>query len=111
MPGSRPASRTLTTDEVRETLSRGPTALAADEEKVLRLRLGVPVRHDVLLERVGQENPETRERLLGIELELLRQLRERQRTAAAPEPQASAAPSNPRRDRIVAALRARKPSE
>lgn len=116
------STETTTRADVEASLEQGSTRLDAAEEKVLRMRHGVPAPRTLVLQRVGQENPDSRDKLLSLEMELLRQWRERQRTAApstaasrAPSPQAtaaaapvSAAPVNPRRDKIVAALRARK---
>lgn len=98
-------SGTVTTTDVREALARSTPTLAAEEEKALRMLHGVPVSRTTVLERVGQDHPASREKLLGIELELLRQWRERQ--AAKPEPrnEAKAAPASPRREKIVAALK------
>jgi len=108
------ATRTVTAAEVRETLARRTPDLEADAEKLLRMRYGAPAPRTLVLERVGQEHLDTRQKLLDIELELLRQARARQQASArvaAPAPQAprAAAPAaNPRRDKIVQALRARK---
>ncbi len=104
--------------EVAEALAR-PNRLTATEEKALRMTHGVSAPRTLVLERVGQNHPEARAKLLGIELELLRQFRARQSaqatvTTSAP-PAASitsvVAPANPKRDRIVAALKAKKPTK
>ncbi len=111
---------TVTTSDVREALKRPSPRLAPEQEKVLRMRHGAAAPRTLVLERVGQDHPDAREKLLGIELELLRQWRERQ--TARPEPRAQvavrveapvaarpAAPApNPRRDKIVQALRTKK---
>jgi hypothetical protein len=111
-------TRTLTRQQVRDALARGATRLPSDEEKALRMLHGGSAPRTLVLERVGQDHPDTREKLLGIELELLRQWRERQ-AAQKPEPrlQAAAAPrpaapvaANPKRERIVAALKTKKPA-
>jgi hypothetical protein len=130
----RASTGTVTRTELRETLSRATPRLAADEEKALRMLHGVSAPRTIVLERVGQDHPDTREKLLGIELELLRQWRERQSGTGRPDPRSqakSAAPAaketvvvvpakapakaaatvNPRRDRIVQALRSRKSSK
>jgi hypothetical protein len=108
---------TLTQSDVRDTLARPTPALAAEDEKVLRMRYGAPAPRTLVLERVGQDHPDAREKLLGIELELLRQWRERQaarpdpraQTTVAPPVAARVAPApNPRRDKIVQALRTKK---
>lgn len=112
--GAQQATRTVTAAEVREALARRTPELAADEEKVLRMRHGAPSPRTLVLERVGQDHADTRERLLGLEVEFLRQWRERQQLAAraAPAPQATtrtpAPAANPRRDKIVQALRTKK---
>jgi DNA-directed RNA polymerase sigma subunit (sigma70/sigma32) len=107
----RATSSTLTTTSLRQALSRAVPALEADAEKVLRMRHGAPGARSLVLEQVGQDHPETAERLLSIEVELLRQWRERQAAVAAkPAPVAArpVPPANPRRDRIVQALRMKK---
>jgi hypothetical protein len=74
---------------------------------------GLAAPKTLVLERVGQDNPETRARLLDIELELLRQSRARAAAMAprvAPAAVVEVAPANPKRDRIVAALKSRKPA-
>ncbi len=113
---SRAQSRTLSNAAVRRALARATPELAADEEKVLRMRSGAMVPRPVVLERVGQDHPDSREKLLSLELELLRQWRERQ-TQVRPDPHAqvavppvAAAQPNPRREGIVRALKAKKPS-
>lgn len=98
--------------ELVRGLADGASRLSASEDKVLRMVHGLPAPRTLVLERVGQDNPETRARLLDIELELLRQSRTR---AAAAQPRIPAAiievaPANPKRDRIVAALKSRKPA-
>lgn len=111
------ATGTLTRQKVREALARGATRLPADEEKALRMLHGGSAPRTLVLERVGQDHPDAREKLLGIELELLRQWRERQGSTK-PEPRSSAVPAapaaattpNPKRERIVAALKTKKPS-
>jgi hypothetical protein len=111
-PTAQQTTRTVTAAEVREALARRAPELAAEEEKVLRMRHGAPATRTLVLERVGQDHPDAREKLLGIEMELLRQWRERQ-SAARPAPAAAVArpavaAANPRRDKIVQALRTRK---
>jgi len=106
------AVRTVSKAEVAEGLAKGGGRLPAEEEKALRMMYGVPAPHTLVLERVGQEHPDSRERLLGLELELLRQWRERQ-AGSRPDPRSQAVPaaapaSNPGRARIVQALRSRK---
>lgn len=108
------STESLSSTDVAASLEQGATRLDAAEEKVLRMRHGVPAARTLVLQQVGQEHPEAREKLLSLELELMRQLRDRQRTAAPAaaaarvEPVVAAATVNPRRDKIVAALRARK---
>jgi hypothetical protein len=99
--------------EVRQALATGNARLSAAEEKALRMRYGAGSPGSLVLERVGQNHPEARERLLGIELELLRQAKARQAAASVkPAPVVAAvtaaAPANPKRDRIVEALRKKK---
>lgn len=122
--GTRAAPVTTTTTSpktlqaVRQGLSRSTPQLAADEDKVLRMRTGTTVPHTLVLERVGQDHPDSRQKLLGIELELLRQWRERNGGKPDPRAQAKAttvaaaapATANPKREKIVQALR-RKPSK
>ena len=114
--------------ELTQALAGGSARLAADQEKALRMLHGVAAPRTLVLERIGQNHPEAREKLLGIELELLRQARLRTATvaasaAAAPRagqaasqarppaaPAVSAAPANPKRARIVAALKSKKPT-
>ena len=74
----RASTTTLTTTSLRRALSRAVPSLEADTEKVLRMRHGAPGARSLVLEQVGQDHPETAERLLSIEVELLRQWRERQ---------------------------------
>lgn len=118
--GSRPSARstdatvtqavtgaTMTGAEVRQSLSGAAPRLEAVEEKALRMLHGAAAPRTLVLERVGQDHPDAREKLLSLELELLRQWRDRQR-GAAPSPAASTE-GNPRRARIIAALRSRKP--
>ena len=108
-PGTPQATRTVTETEVRESLNRHHAGLEPDEEKVLRMRHGAASR-SLTLTRVGQDNPDTREKLLSIELELLRQWKARQEPRPAPVLVRPAAPeANPRRDKIVSALRTKKP--
>lgn len=110
--GSQSSTTTVTSTEVKKALTRETTGLAADEEKALRMLHGVGGSHSLVLERVGQDNPNTRDALLSMEVELLRQMRERSATSTPrkqPAPRADAAP-NPRRDEIVKALKAKKPS-
>jgi DNA-directed RNA polymerase sigma subunit (sigma70/sigma32) len=115
-PTTPSASTAVTTEttqaEVRQALATGSARLSAAEEKALRMRFGAGAPGSLVLERVGQSNPEARERLLGIELELLRQAKARAAASAVqPKPVAVAAapaPANPRRDRIVEALRKKK---
>lgn len=116
----RPATQTVTKTALREALARATPDLGGDEEKVLRMLHGVSAPRTIVLERVGQDHPDAREKLLGIELELLRQWRERQaarpqpRSSARPAAKATAAPApaaptpNPRREKIVQALRTKK---
>jgi len=103
-------STTLSAAAVRQALARPAPSLEADAEKVLRMRHGAPGVRTLELERVGQDHPETAERLLSLEVELLRQWKERQAAAQAraAAPAREAAPANPRRDRIVQALRSQK---
>ena len=117
----------LSRAELTQALASGSARLAADQEKALRMLHGVAAPRTLVLERVGQNHPEAREKLLGIELELLRQSRSRAtaaattaptagltaghgRPATAPAPAAQAAPANPRRAKIVAALKSKKPT-
>lgn len=110
--GSQTGTTTVTSAEVKTVLTRDTTGLAADEEKALRMLHGVGGSHSLVLERVGQNNLDTRDALLSMEVELLRQLRARSATSA-PQKQTlsrtDVAP-NPRRDEIVKALKAKKPS-
>ena len=109
-PVSAETTRTVTRTAVRTALARATPQLEAAEEQLLRMEHGVSPAAAELLPRVGQDHAEAREKLLSIELELLRQFKERQVAARAAAqtvvtsatPQA-AAPS-PRRDRIVQAL-------
>jgi DNA-directed RNA polymerase sigma subunit (sigma70/sigma32) len=102
--------------EVAQALAKGKANLSTIEEKALRMRHGVGAPRTLVLERVGQDHPDAREKLLGIELELLRQWKQRQTTTQRPEPRSVATPgpvasalvSNPKRDRIVAALKKKK---
>jgi hypothetical protein len=108
------ASQTaLTAAELTKALSGGAQRLPASEEKALRMLHGVGAPRTLVLERVGQDHPEARARLLDIELELLRQSRARA-AAAAPvtrtQAKAPTAAPNPKRAKIVAALKAKKPS-
>lgn len=106
---SQATTATVTTAEIRSALTRDTTGLAAEEEKALRMLHGVSAPHTLVLEQVGQDNPDTRNRLLGIELELLRQMRERKVSGAAPRTATRAtAEANPRRDKLVEALKAKK---
>lgn len=108
---SQATTGTVTTAEVRSALARDTTGLAAEEEKALRMLHGVPAPRTLVLEQVGQDNPDTRDRLLGIELELLRQWRERKSAAPAPGARTTSsvtAEANPRRDKLVQALKAKK---
>jgi DNA-directed RNA polymerase sigma subunit (sigma70/sigma32) len=108
----RASTTTLTTTSLRQALVRAVPSLEADAEKVLRMRHGASGARSLVLEQVGQDHPETAERLMSIEVELLRQWRERQ--AALASVKAPSAPArellapNPRRDRIVQALRTKK---
>lgn len=103
---------TVTSAEVKKALTRETTGLAADEEKALRMLHGAGGSHSLVLERVGQNNPDTRDALLSMEVELLRQMRQRAATSAPQHQTASRADAapNPRRDEIVKALKAKKPS-
>ena len=109
-PVSAETTRTVTRTAVRTALARPTPQLEAAEEQVLRMEHGVVPAVAELLPRVGQDHAEAREKLLSIELELLRQFKERQVAARATAqtvvtsaaPQAAAA--SPRRDRIVQAL-------
>lgn len=110
--GSQTVTTTVTRAEVKKVLARDTTGLAADEEKALRMLHGVGGSRSLVLERVGQDNPGTRDVLLNMEVELLRQLRQRE-ASAEQGPRAhsrSDAAPNPRRDEIVKALKAKKPS-
>jgi len=117
------AQTAVTTDtsrtEVEQALSTGKVKLPAVEEKALRMRHGVGAPRTLVLERVGQDHPDAREKLLSIELELLRQWRQRQSATQRPDPRSSVATpgpvasggistANPKRDRIVAALKSKK---
>lgn len=108
--GGKSSTTTVTTTEIKQALNRNATGLAAEEEKALRMLHGVGAPHTHVLERVGQDNPETRGKLLDIELELLRQLRQRQTAQASDTQTTTRAASNPRRDQLVKTLRAKKPS-
>lgn len=111
---ARAAATTLAVADLEQAIARDGTRLPALEEKALRMRHGLPATRTLVLERVGQDHPEARERLLDIELELLRQWRARQEAAAPAAPARAAAepalPDNPRRAEIVAALRQKKPA-
>jgi hypothetical protein len=104
--------QTLSAAELTQALSRGTPQLAAVEEKALRMHYGVSVPRTLVLERVGQNHKESRDELLNIELNLLRQWHARAKAAPATHAGATAlaAPPNPRRERIVAALKSKKPS-
>lgn len=86
---------------VKETLARGGHALPAEEDKALRMLHGASVPRTHVLERVGQDHPEAREKLLAIELQLLKEWKARQSAA----PARAAREPNARRDRIVSALK------
>ena len=115
---TRGQTRTLSKTALRRALARPTPELAGDEEKALRMLNGGSTPRTTVLERVGQEHPDSREKLLGIELELLRQWRERRdagradpRAAAKATPAPAAKPApNARREKIVQALKAKKPS-
>lgn len=108
------ASQTATSaTELTKALSGGANRLPATEEKALRMLHGVGAPRTLVLERVGQEHPEARARLLDIELELLRQSRARAAATTVTKSPAKApvaAAANPKRAKIVAALKAKKPS-
>lgn len=105
--GTRDAEAAPTSADVRERLAQPLPRLAADEEKGLRMLHGASLARTTVLERVGQDHPEARAKLLGIELELLRQLKARQAAAAAAPAPAAAEPAakNEKRSRIVSALK------
>lgn len=112
--GGRTSTTTVTRTEVERALAKAPSQLPADEEKAVRMLHGVGANGSLALGRIGQESEETRAVLLDIELELLKQWRARaaaaqsaSQTTPATEP---AVEPNPRRDRIVSALRTKKPS-
>lgn len=110
---ARAAATTLAVADLEQAIARDGSRLPALEEKALRMRHGLPAPRTLVLERVGQDHPEARERLLDIELELLRQWRTRQEAARAAPARVEAEPAlpdNPRRAEIVAALRQKKPS-
>lgn len=98
---------TVTEGSVQAALRRGATReLQADEEKVMRMRLGASVPRTEVLERVGQEWTDTAIELLAYEIEAhLKAKEQRQRTTlrAAPAPQPSRA-----KEKIIRALRKKK---
>ena len=109
------ATRTVTTDTLRTALARPVARLEAPEEQLLRMRHGAGLAREEALEQVGQLHAESREKLLSIELELLRQWKARQaavpaKVVTSPVATAPVAASavNPRRDKIVNALRMKK---
>lgn len=109
-PTASPRTTTTTTTRaptktaVREALARSGTALPADEEKALRMLNGASVPGNYVLERVGQEHPEAREKLLSIELQLLKEWKARQ-AATVTAAKAPAREPNARRSQIVSALK------
>ena len=85
--------------EVGSALSKA-RSLASEDEKVLRMRYGVPAQREALLPRHGEGDPDLRDELLVMEMELLRAWRLHQRQLAQNSPRPSRT-----KDKIVRALR------
>jgi len=98
--------KNLSRAELVRALASGAARVTPSEEKAVRMIHGIGAPRTLVLERIGQDNPETRARLLDIELELLRQ--SRARALATPVATVATAPANPKRARIVAALKSSK---
>lgn len=112
--GSNSATFTVVStdrEEIGAALKHNSRRLEASEEKLLRMRYGVPADHNLELAQQGQDNPETAEILLSLEAELFRQLQEQAQNWENADSRNSSEPSNndpnPRRDKIVQALRNR----
>jgi hypothetical protein len=106
----------MSATDLSKALAGGALHLVPSEEKALRMIHGVGAPRTLVLERVGQNHPETRARLLDIELELFRQMRARAAAGLTSSGRASTSTpgwtpaANPRREKIVAALKAKKPA-
>ncbi len=91
-------------EEVTTALSR-TTTVTSEEEKTLRMRYGAKVSTTAPLERAYGKSEALADELMVIEMQLFRAMRARMQKA-----QAAMAPKNPAKDKIVRALRKRKPS-
>ncbi|MCP3101969.1 hypothetical protein LZ198_24180 [Myxococcus sp. K15C18031901] len=107
-------SSTVTAKEVKAALEKTRT-LAAEEEKVLRMRHGAGASSTrAPLPRAAGDNEELADELLVIEMQLLKAMRARAGAKAAPATPKAAAPApresaaNPTKDKIVRALRKKK---
>jgi hypothetical protein len=99
--------------EVQAALRRGPArSLAADEDRVMRMRLGASVPSREPLERKPAGNDDAEIELLAAEIEMFMRMRDQLRAHAArrarPAPTAEqrpSAPMSPTKAKIVRALR------
>lgn len=103
------AQSTVTEASVQAALRRGPARqLAADEEKVIRMRLGAALPRKAEVEWMGTADEELAIELRAIEIETYLKLRAHQARRAMPAPRAARAPSA--KDKIVRALRRKGPT-
>ena len=93
----------VTEAAAQAVLRRGPAReLAAEEERVMRMRLGASLPRHQVLERAGRGHTDAEIELLAYEIEAFLKLRERRARPA--RPAAVAAPSRAK-EKIVRALR------
>ena len=111
---TRNRSIEVTESTVQGTLRRGPApALAADEERAIRMRVGAALPRSAPLERKGAGNEDLEIELLAMEIELYMKMRDQLVAHAArraAEAKAVPAPAGASRakDKIVRALRAKR---
>lgn len=104
MSDNRKTASAVVTEAAAQSMLRGgrTRALASDEEKVMRMRLGASLPRTGRLERVGRGFTDTEIELLAYEIEAYLVMKERRRHAAA----RPARPVSSRtKDKIVRALR------
>lgn len=100
------ATTTVTESSAQAALRRrGVRALAADEDKVLRMRLGASLPRKAELEWVGTADEELEIEIRALEIETWMKMRAHQAASRAARPAATAAPRSAARAPATAAAR------
>jgi hypothetical protein len=114
MTRKKTAETTVTESSAQAVLRRrGARALAADEDKVLRMRLGASLPRRAEIEWMGSADEELEIELRAVEIETWMKMRAHQaaaRTRPATSPRAPATAAGRTRDKIVRALRRKGPT-